>query len=95
MKKLAATLATILALGTLLAACSGSNHAEGGRDKPTELVISTWGFAEDAMKKNLNEPFEKKYNVKIVTEMGNNTDRLNKIRQGSLKVDDDKRFSGR
>ncbi|BFH11450.1 ABC transporter substrate-binding protein [Paenibacillus melissococcoides] len=87
MKKLATTLAMILALGTLLAACSGSDNAEGGKDKPTELVISTWGFAEDAMKKNLYEPFEKKYNVKIVTEIGNNTDRLNKIRQGSSKVD--------
>ncbi|MCE5170863.1 ABC transporter substrate-binding protein [Paenibacillus profundus] len=87
MRKIALTLAIVLSLGTLLAACSSSNNAEGGQDKPTELVISTWGFAEDAMKKNVYEPFEKKYNVKIVTEIGNNTDRLNKIRQGSSKVD--------
>ncbi|MBG9736715.1 ABC transporter substrate-binding protein [Paenibacillus alvei] len=87
MKKLALTLVFVLSMGTLLAACGGDKAAEGGKEAPTELVISTWGFAEDAMKKNMYEPFEKEYNVKIVTEIGNNTDRLNKIRQGSSKVD--------
>ncbi|UNK18693.1 ABC transporter substrate-binding protein [Paenibacillus sp. N3/727] len=88
MKKLKLTLALVLSMGTLLTACSGGDKAaEGGKEAPTELVISTWGFAEDQLKKNLYEPFEKQYNVKIVTEIGNNTDRLNKIRQGSSKVD--------
>ncbi|WP_028544579.1 ABC transporter substrate-binding protein [Paenibacillus taiwanensis] len=85
MKKLALLLTVVLTFGTLLAAC-GSGKEEGS-SKPTELVISTWGFAEDAMRKNVYEPFEKEYNVKIVTEIGNNTDRLNKVRQGSSKVD--------
>lgn len=84
MKKLASLMVVVLALGTMLSACSSSNE---GSSKPTELVISTWGFAEDAMKKNVYEPFEKEHNVKIVTEIGNNSDRLNKVRQGSSKVD--------
>ncbi|MGZ9586778.1 ABC transporter substrate-binding protein [Paenibacillus marinisediminis] len=85
MKKLASVMAAVLALGTILTACSSGGESKG--DKPTELVVSTWGFAEDAMKKNVYEPFEKAHNVKIVTEIGNNSDRLNKIRQGSSKVD--------
>lgn len=84
MKKLASLLVVVLALGTLLSACSSDDNASSA---PTELVISTWGFAEDAMKKNVYEPFEKEHNVKIVTEIGNNSDRLNKVRQGSSKVD--------
>lgn len=84
MKKLTALLVVVLAFGTMLSACGGS---ESKSDKPTELVVSTWGFAEDAMKKNVYAPFEKEHNVKIVTEIGNNSDRLNKIRQGSSKVD--------
>ncbi|MBD8500843.1 ABC transporter substrate-binding protein [Paenibacillus arenosi] len=83
MKKIASILVLVLALSTMLMACSNDSAA----NKPTELVISTWGFSEDVMKKNVYEPFEKEHNVKIVVETGNNTDRLNKIRQGSSKVD--------
>ncbi|MHA6534054.1 ABC transporter substrate-binding protein [Paenibacillus sp. BAC0078] len=54
---------------------------------PTELVISTWGFSEDFFKESVYAPFEKEHNVKIVVEIGNNAERLNKIRQGSSDVD--------
>lgn len=48
--------------------------------EPTELVISTWGYNEDLLRKNLFGPFEEANNVKIILEVGNNSDRLNKIR---------------
>lgn len=90
---------TVLALALSLTAAGCGNAADKPKDgaagnsdanksgKPTELVISTWGINEDLMKKNLYEPFEKANNVKIVTEIGNNGDRLNKLRQGNSKVD--------
>lgn len=48
--------------------------------EPIELVISTWGYNEDLLRKNLFSPFEEANNVKIILEVGNNSDRLNKIR---------------
>lgn len=48
--------------------------------EPAELIISTWGYNEDLFRKNVFEPFEQANNVKIVLEVGNNSDRLNKIR---------------
>ncbi len=44
-----------------------------------ELVVSTWGFNQDLIDKNLTRPFEEKYNVKIVYETGNNSERLTKL----------------
>jgi putative spermidine/putrescine transport system substrate-binding protein len=57
------------------------------KGEPTTLVISTWGFSEDFFRKEVYEPFEKAHNAKIVLEVGNNADRLNKVRQGSSTVD--------
>lgn len=51
------------------------------------MVISTWGFSDDFFKKEVYAPFEKEHNVKIVLEIGNNSERLNKVKQGSSKVD--------
>ncbi len=48
--------------------------------KPTELVISTFGLNEDALRASLLEPFEKEHNVKIVLEVGNNAERLAKLK---------------
>lgn len=75
--------AGVASAGASPAASSG--NAGGGA--PTELVISTWGFSEDFFNESVYAPFEKKYNVKIVTDVGNNAERLNKIRQGSSNVD--------
>lgn len=90
-----------LTLTALLAACgtSGNNGGAPGSDSgessdanasssaPTELVISTWGFSEDFFQASVYAPFEQEHNVKIVLEIGNNAERLNKIRQGSSNVD--------
>ncbi|CAM5797760.1 ABC transporter substrate-binding protein [Brevibacillus borstelensis] len=85
---------TISLLSAALAGCGGGNGqaengAAGGSNKgePKKLVISTWGFSEDFFRKEVYEPFEKEHNVKIVVEIGNNAERLNKIRQGSSQVD--------
>ncbi|CAM4515368.1 ABC transporter substrate-binding protein [Paenibacillus typhae] len=99
MKKIMTT-GLALALTSMLAACGANNAAttnNTGTDnaatqntasgEPTELVISTWGFSEDFFKESVYAPFEKEHNVKIVVEIGNNAERLNKIRQGSSDVD--------
>lgn len=102
MKKISLLLVLVLVLSMFMVACSpagdnkggnnpgentGSNTESGNTGTPTELVISTWGFNEDLLRKNIYEPFEKANNVKIVLEVGNNADRLNKIRLGSSNVD--------
>lgn len=54
--------------------------AETASAEPTELIISTWGYNEDLFRKNVFDAFEAQNNVKIILEVGNNSDRLNKIR---------------
>ncbi|WP_028552247.1 ABC transporter substrate-binding protein [Paenibacillus sp. UNC451MF] len=82
-------------LGLALTGC-GAPKEQGGaatdnkaadKGAPTQLVISTWGFSEDFFRKEIYEPFEKEHNVKIVLEIGNNAERLNKVKQGSSNVD--------
>lgn len=99
MKKIMTT-GLALALTSMLAACGSNNAAtnntgtnataapeSAASGEPTELVVSTWGFSEDFFKASVYAPFEKEHNVKIVVEIGNNAERLNKIRQGSSDVD--------
>ncbi|MBT3229882.1 MAG: ABC transporter substrate-binding protein [Candidatus Marinimicrobia bacterium] len=45
-----------------------------------KLVISTWGYNGDLLKKYVYAPFEEKYDVEIVLETGNNAARLNKLK---------------
>jgi len=54
--------------------------ADENSGEPVELIISTWGYNEDKLRKNVFDPFEQANNVKIILETGNNSDRLNKIR---------------
>lgn len=96
-KKWLIGLLTVVVAGLTLTGCGASNTGKEGSNSgaagdktsgaPTELVISTWGFSEDFFKENVYAPFEKEHNVKIVLEIGNNAERLNKIRQGSSNVD--------
>ncbi|TDQ42843.1 ABC transporter substrate-binding protein [Aureibacillus halotolerans] len=73
---------------SVLAGCgtSSGDGATGSEDKK-ELVVSTWGFASEFFEENVYKPFEEEHNVDIVVEIGNNADRLNKVRQGSTPVD--------
>lgn len=93
MKKWLTGILSFSVLSLALAGCGSTEQpkegATGGAAKgePEKLVISTWGFSEDFFRKEVYEPFEKEHNVKIVLEIGNNAERLNKIRQGSSDVD--------
>ncbi|HYH03248.1 MAG TPA: ABC transporter substrate-binding protein [Bacillota bacterium] len=49
-------------------------------NEPRTLVVSTWGYNEDKFRKNVFAPFEKENNVKIILEVGNNSERLNKLK---------------
>ncbi|MGO4495287.1 ABC transporter substrate-binding protein [Paenibacillus sp. 2RAB27] len=74
--------------GTASASPASTAPTATAKGAPTELVISTWGFSDDFFKKEVYAPFEKEHNVKIVLEIGNNSERLNKVKQGSSsKVD--------
>lgn len=91
MNKVMGGLLSLTMAGLLIAGCgnASTNDATGGKGKgdAKELVISSWGFSEDFFNKEVYAPFEKEHNVKIVMEIGNNAERLNKIRQGSSSVD--------
>jgi putative spermidine/putrescine transport system substrate-binding protein len=49
-------------------------------NEPRTLVVSTWGYNEDKFRTNVFGPFEKENNCKIVLEVGNNSERLNKLK---------------
>lgn len=89
MKKLSCLLASILTLSFTLTGCGSSKEAGGNASskEPTKLVVSTWGYNEDKLRKNVFEPFEKANNCKIVLEVGNNDERLNKIKSMPGSVD--------
>ncbi|WP_163852738.1 ABC transporter substrate-binding protein [Paenibacillus elgii] len=93
-KRMIRSLLSVSLIGLALSGCgqAGGNKDQGaapgtGGGEPTKLVISTWGFSEDFFKKEVYAPFEKEHNVKIVLEIGNNAERLNKVKQGSSNVD--------
>ena len=76
-RKLSLILVGVMLLVSMVG-CGSQDSGSG--DEVRELVVSTWGFNEDVLRKNVYEPFEKEHNVKIVLDVGNNGDRLNKIR---------------
>lgn len=87
-KMLTVLLLSIVSL--VLAACGGNEENTAGDEqdtKPAKFVVSTWGFAEDFFREEIYKPFEEEHNVEIVLEIGNNADRLNKVRMGNSDVD--------
>ena len=96
MKTFVRTMLSVSALSLALAGCGSADQSqqpqegaagEAGQGEPRKLVISTWGFSEDFFREEIYAPFEKEHNVEIVLEIGNNAERLNKIRQGNSNVD--------
>jgi putative spermidine/putrescine transport system substrate-binding protein len=65
---------TLLASGAALMLCMQAAHAEDRK-----LVISVYGFAQDAFKTILYDPFEAKCGCKVVVETGNSVERLAKL----------------
>jgi putative spermidine/putrescine transport system substrate-binding protein len=49
------------------------------QDDMRRLVVSTFGFNQDLIDKNVTEPFEAEYNVDVVYESGNNSERLARL----------------
>lgn len=85
-KQICVALAGLMCTGFLFSGCSNS-ASSSGKSAPETLVVSTWGLNDALMKKNIYEPFEKKYNAKLVFEKGNNNVRLAKLEQGETGVD--------
>lgn len=74
-KVLSALLIGILST-TALIGC-GKSEGESSNKK---LVISTWGLNEDVLKETVFDPFAKEHGVEIVLEVGNNSERLTKMK---------------
>jgi len=95
-KNLVFLVSMLLVLAMLLTGCgnsASSNSQEGessnnSREK-TQLVLATWGGASEKGLREIVKPFEEEYNVEIVFDIGNNSDRLNKLRanKGNPVVD--------
>lgn len=62
------------------AAPAGDKAAAPKSGAPRELVVATWGGTYEQGVRKVAEKFEKENNVKIITDPGNNADRLNKLR---------------
>ncbi|KNF07074.1 spermidine/putrescine-binding periplasmic protein [Gottschalkia purinilytica] len=86
-KKISSIILASLVLTLGLSGCQAkSKQTINDKNKET-LVISTHDLVEGMFRKNVFDPFEKKYNVKIVLELGNNYNRFNKLREGENKPD--------
>lgn len=70
------TIASALFAGCAANKTSG-NSSDGGKK---ELVISTFGLNQDKVKESLIKPFEESHNVKITLEVGDNSERLTKLK---------------
>lgn len=75
-KKILSLVLTGVLSASLLVGCKATDNSAGS-DK---LIISTWGLNEDVLKKEVFEPFAKEHGVEVVLEVGNNSDRLTKMK---------------
>lgn len=75
-KKIVALLLTGVLSATALVGCGKS----GDSSSDNKLIVSTWGLNEDVLKKEVFEPFAKEHGVEIVLEVGNNSERLTKMK---------------
>lgn len=75
-KRVLTTLLVGIIFATALVGCGKSEDAVSGN----KLVISTWGLSEDVLKETVFDPFAKEHGVEIVLEVGNNSERLTKMK---------------
>lgn len=76
-KRILALVLTGIMATTALVGCGGSN---GSGEAGKKLVISTWGLNEDVLKEAVFTPFAEEHGVEIVLEVGNNSERLTKMK---------------
>ncbi|RKX82987.1 MAG: ABC transporter substrate-binding protein [Spirochaetes bacterium] len=79
MKKITTLVLFVFLLTAAFLSAEGSKEEGTKTKEPQVLTISTWGYNMDLLDKNITVPFEKKYNVKLVYEKGNNSSRLTKL----------------
>ncbi|WP_195999886.1 ABC transporter substrate-binding protein [Clostridium sp. 1001271B_151109_B4] len=75
-KRVLAALLIGVVSATALIGCGKSD----GKSSNKKLVISTWGLNEDVLKETVFDPFEEEYGVEVVLEIGNNSERLTKMK---------------
>lgn len=75
-KKILSLLLTGVISATALVGCGKSEDSSAGN----KLIVSTWGLNEDVLKKEIFEPFAKEHGVEVVLEIGNNSERLTKMK---------------
>lgn len=78
-------IAAILILTTVLSGCGKSTQSSGenkdaAKQEKKKLIVATWGGASEKGLREILKPFEAENNVEVVFDIGNNSDRLNKLR---------------
>jgi len=73
------TVLIMLIISASVLSAEGTKEKGAKASKPKVLAVSTWGYNMDLLDKNITVPFEKKYNVKLIYEKGNNSSRLTKL----------------
>jgi len=91
-KKTTGIFTAILALSLIVTGCGSqgsSSDASNGNQQPKELVVATWGGSYEKGLAEIVKPFEEQYNCKVILDIGNNADRLNKLRaqKGNPQID--------
>lgn len=79
MKKLSLALVSLL-LASTFTGCGAQKQESVNKEGPKQLVVSTWGLNQDKYVENVIKPFETANNCKIVLEIGNNDERLAKLK---------------
>lgn len=85
MKKSLVVMMALAALMVFQVHATGTAESSGA---PRELVVSSWGLSEDSLWAEVYEPFEKKYNAKIILDTGNAQERYTKLKSDpNTKID--------
>ncbi|MBN2472452.1 MAG: extracellular solute-binding protein, partial [Anaerolineae bacterium] len=77
MRKHGILLTTLLVIALVLTGIISAPEVKA-QERRT-LTVSTWGYNQDLLDKNITIPFEELYNVDIVYETGNNSERLSRL----------------
>lgn len=91
MRKVSIGIVSILSLSLIVTGCgnssTGAKNASSGAKK--QLVVATWGGSYEKGLREIVKPFEEQNNVEVVFDIGNNADRLNKLRaqKGNPQID--------